>query len=78
MTENVPYQSYLLRVWPARRAGATGCRISLQTIATGESANLAGLDSLLTFLEARLANEEFPIEVTMASEDEPPTGAAEK
>ncbi len=49
------YTSYLLRVW--RSEGATGCRASLENVATGERVGFASLAALMDFLEAHAPGE---------------------
>lgn len=60
MTDYVPYQAYLIRVWPTRLEGVAGCRVSLRSVTTGECEDFAGLESLLAFLEARISDREDP------------------
>ncbi len=58
MPNHSHYTSYLLRVW--RSEGETGCRASLENVATGERVGLASLAALVDFLEAQAAAEERP------------------
>ena len=53
MEKCVPYQSYLLRLWPTRRGGRAGYRVSLESVATGERQDLPDLESLFAFLRAQ-------------------------
>jgi len=50
MKRPTPYQAYLIRLWPTVRRGVPGCRVSLESVSTGECRNFPGLDELLTFL----------------------------
>jgi hypothetical protein len=60
MTDYVPYQAYLIRLWPTRHEGAADCRVSLHNISTGESETFAGLGDLLAFLKAQRGAWENP------------------
>jgi len=53
MEKYVPYQAYLLRLWPARRSGVVGFRVSLESVATGERRDFPDLGRLLAFLQAQ-------------------------
>jgi hypothetical protein len=53
MEKYVPYQSYLLRLWPTRRSGVAGFRVSLESVATGERRDFPDLERLLAFLQAQ-------------------------
>lgn len=52
MTDYAPYLAYLIRIWPAPREDETGCRVTVQNVATGESQMFASWDALLAFLQA--------------------------
>ena len=49
--EFVPYQAYLIRLWPTRRGGEIDYRVSVQDVATGYHKDLPDLISLLFFLQ---------------------------
>jgi hypothetical protein len=51
--ESIPYQAYLVRLWPTRRAGLVKYRVTLDTIGTGERCDFADLDGLVAFLQAQ-------------------------
>ena len=53
MEQPNPYQAYLIRLWPTRRGGVAGCRVSLQCVATGQRKNFPDLDRLVAFLRAQ-------------------------
>ena len=53
MKEPGPYQAYLIRLWPTVRGGVAGCRVSLESVASGERKHFPDLESLLAFLQAR-------------------------
>jgi hypothetical protein len=53
MEKQVPYQAYLLRLWPTKRNELAGYRVSLQSVATGEQRDFADLKSLFVFLQAQ-------------------------
>lgn len=53
MEKYVPYHAYLLRLWPTRRSGVAGYRVSLESVATGERQDLPDLESLFAFLQAQ-------------------------
>jgi hypothetical protein len=53
MEQPVPYCAYLIRLWPTRRRGVTGCRVSLQCVDSGQRKDFPDLESLLTFLQVR-------------------------
>ena|GEM_PF-2874697 len=53
MKQPVPYCAYLIRLWPTRRGGVAGCRVSLQCVATGQRSELPDLNSLIAFLRPR-------------------------
>ena len=53
MEKHIPYHAYLLRLWPTKRGGVAGYRVSLESVATGERENFPDLESLLAFLKAQ-------------------------
>ena len=53
MEKHVPYRAYLLRLWPTKRGGRPGYRISLESVATRERKDFADLQSLFIFLQAQ-------------------------
>jgi hypothetical protein len=53
MEKYVPYHAYLLRLWPTRRGGVAGFRVSLESVATGERRDFPNLGRLLAFLQAQ-------------------------
>ena len=53
MEQPIPYQAYLIRLWPTQRGGVTGYRVSLQCVATGQRRNFPDLQSLLAFLQTQ-------------------------
>ena len=53
MEKYVPYHAYLIRLWPTRRGGVAGCRVSLESVATGERQDLPDLESLFAFWRAQ-------------------------
>ncbi|MBL7183538.1 MAG: hypothetical protein ISS50_03705 [Anaerolineae bacterium] len=59
MEKYVPYHAYLLRLWPTKRGGLAGYRVSLESVATGERKNFPNLESLLAFLKTQ--EEENPV-----------------
>ena len=72
MEKPVPYQAYLIRFWPTQRGGVAGCRVCLQSVASGERKNFHNLDDLFSFLrvQAREWADRAP------GEDEPEGGDA--
>lgn len=58
METYIPYYAYLLRLWPTKRGGLAGHRVSLESVATGERKNFPDLESLHDFLKTR--EEENP------------------
>jgi hypothetical protein len=53
MEKPIPYQAYLIRLWPTRRQGLAGCRVSLESVATGRQKNFPDLESLFAFLQGQ-------------------------
>ena len=53
MEKYVPYHAYLLRLWPTRRSGVVGFRVSLESVATRERRDFPDLGRLLAFLRAQ-------------------------
>jgi hypothetical protein len=53
MEKHVPYRAYLLRLWPTRRGGRAGYRVSLESVATRERQHFPDLESLFAFLKAQ-------------------------
>jgi hypothetical protein len=58
MEKRIPYHAYLLRLWPTKRGGLAGHRVSLESVTTVERKNFPDLESLLAFLKTR--EEENP------------------
>ncbi len=58
MEKRVPYYAYLLRLWPTKRNGLAGHRVSLESVTTGERKNFPDLESLHAFLKTQ--EEESP------------------
>jgi len=58
MEKHIPYHAYLLRLWPTKRGGLAGHRVSLESVTTGERKNFPDLESLHAFLKTR--EEENP------------------
>ena len=58
--EFVPYQSYLVRLWPTRREGVAGCRVSLERVADGQHFDFPDLDSLFVFLRTEVEEGALP------------------
>ena len=52
--EQTEYQSYLLRLYPARTVGGRVCRATLQSTQTGEQVGFASLRDAFAFLEQRV------------------------
>jgi hypothetical protein len=53
MEESIPYQAYLVRLWPTRRAGLVKYRVTLDQIGAGDHRDFADLDGLVAFLQAQ-------------------------
>jgi len=53
MEESTPYQAYLVRLWPTRRAGLVKYRVTLDAIGGGDHRDFADLDGLVAFLQAQ-------------------------
>lgn len=53
MKKRIPYHAYLIRLWPTRRSGVAGYRVSLESVATGERQDLPDLESLFAFWRAQ-------------------------
>ena len=53
MKRYVPYQAYLLRLWPTQHDGRADYRAYLESVATGERKNFPNLQSLLAFLQTQ-------------------------
>ncbi len=51
--ESIPYYAYLIRLWPTRRGGVAGCRVSLERAADGQRLNFPDLESLILFLRTQ-------------------------
>ncbi|MGD8472677.1 MAG: hypothetical protein PVH59_01050 [Anaerolineae bacterium] len=49
MEEPVPYQAYLVRLWPTQRGGMDDCRATIQSVATGECRHFSDLEALMAF-----------------------------
>jgi hypothetical protein len=58
MGDHIPYQSYLVRLWPVQRGGVAGYRVTVQSVATGERWDFANLESLLAFWSTLRASPE--------------------
>jgi len=58
--EFVPYQAYLIRLWPTRREGVTGCRVSLERVGSGQRFNFPDLESLFIFLRTQVEEWGLP------------------
>jgi hypothetical protein len=56
----LPYQSYLVRLWPTRREGVAGCRVSLERVADGQHFDFPDLDSLFVFLRTEVEEWGLP------------------
>ena len=52
MEQPVPYCAYLIRLWPTKRRGVAGRRVSVQCVATDQHKELPDLDRLVAFLRA--------------------------
>jgi hypothetical protein len=59
MEEPVPYQAYLVRLWPTQRGGTADCRATVQSVATGESRHFPDLEALMAFLRAQGSSPEL-------------------
>ena len=57
MEKPLPYCAYLIRLWPSRRGGVAGHRVSVESVATGERRELPDLESLVAFLRVEEAEE---------------------
>ena len=57
----MPYQAYLIRLWPTRRQGLAGCRVCLESVATGRQKNFPDLESLLAFLQGQAGEGRSPL-----------------
>lgn len=57
MEKTLPYYAYMIRLWPSRRGGVAGYRVSVESVATGERSELPDLESLIAFLRAERAEE---------------------
>jgi len=64
MKEPVPYCVYLIRLWPTKREGVAGCRVSLQYVATGQRKELPDLESLHAFLQAQAEEKNQVLEAS--------------
>jgi len=53
MEKHLPYRAYLIRLWPTKRGGQPGYRVSLESVATRECKDFADLQSLFIFLQAQ-------------------------
>jgi hypothetical protein len=53
MKKHIPYHAYLIRLWPSKRNGLAGHRVSLESVATGERKNFPDLESLFAFLKTQ-------------------------
>jgi hypothetical protein len=53
MEQPIQYCAYLIRLWPTKRQGVTGCRVSLQSVDGGHRRNFADLESLYAFLQSQ-------------------------
>ncbi len=51
------YESYLLRLWPAKSQAPQGCRMILQNVTTQQQHFFSDLTTLLAFLAAILNTE---------------------
>ncbi len=51
--EYVPYQAYLIRLWPTRRERVRDYWISLQNVATGEREEFPSLEQFISFIETQ-------------------------
>jgi hypothetical protein len=58
MKRPIPYQAYLIRLWPTVRRGVAGCRVSAQCVTSGERKEFPDLESLLAFLRAQAGEGE--------------------
>jgi hypothetical protein len=58
MEKRIPYHAYLIRLWPTKRNGLAGHRVSLESVTTGERKDFPDLESLHAFLKTR--EEENP------------------
>ena len=64
MKRPVPYCAYLIRLWPTKRQGVAGCRVSLQCVASGQRKNFPDLQSLLAFLQAQAEEKNQVLEAS--------------
>jgi hypothetical protein len=62
MEQPVPYCAYLIRLWPTRRQGMAGCRVSLQCVGSGQRKNFPDLESLHAFLQAQVDEKDQILE----------------
>lgn len=69
MEDDAPYRAYLVRLWPTRRGGVAGYRVTVQRIATGERHDFPDLESLLAFWSALWASPEAK-EVSKSQKEE--------
>ena len=58
--ESIPYNAYLIRLWPTRREGVAGCRVSLESVADGQRSDLPDLESLFVFLRTQVEEWGIP------------------
>jgi hypothetical protein len=68
--EFVPYQAYLIRLWPTRREGVAGCCVSLERVGSGQRFNFPDLESLFIFLQTEV-EEWGPPRPTSNNPEEP-------
>jgi hypothetical protein len=52
MGDNASYRAYLVRLWPTRRGGVAGYRVTVHSVETGERMHFADLAGLLAFWQA--------------------------
>ena len=62
MEHPVPYCVYLIRLWPTKRQGVTGCRVSLQSVDSDQREDFPDLESLLTFLQEQAKGKDWVAE----------------
>jgi hypothetical protein len=65
MEKPLPYQAFLIRLWPTRRGGVADYRVSLQSVATGRQTEFPDLNSLADYLRCR---DKGPDEETVLQE----------
>jgi hypothetical protein len=53
--EDVPYQAYLLRLWPVKAGGRVTWRASLRCVGNGEQIGFEDLEALFAYLRERVA-----------------------